>query len=146
MDFVYRVPEDLKHFDHVRQLWDDLTNENRNSAVSNIIENVVNWWEMYPQKNNKIVIENEVPRNVWKILEKFKITHTEKIYGIYYTLEYILDERMCLEINSIQFNTDGRVDTAVIIEDFMICDGNYYDIASVEFTVLNVLGHSKSLT
>ena len=78
-----------------------------------------------------------IPKNVWKIFEKFKISHTEKIYGIYYTLEYILGDRMCLELNSIQFNDNGRVDTAVMIEDFMICDSEYYEVDTIDFTVLN---------
>ena len=75
-------------------------------------------------------------------MEKFKITELEKVYGIYYTLEYMLGDEMCLEISSIQFNDNGQVDTAVIIQDYMICSNKYYNIKSVDYTILQQLSQS----
>lgn len=140
MDFIYDVPEELKHYDAMLESWNTMTNLNISNEVPTIIQNVVQWWENYPQKDKKQ--SNEVPRNVWKILEKFKITELEKVYGIYYTLEYMLGDEMCLEISSIQFNDNGQVDTAVIIQDYMICSNKYYNIKSVDYTILQQLSQS----
>ena len=144
MDFIYNVPEELKHYDSMLNSWNQMTKTNIGLEVPTIIENVVNWWEKYPQKENKKAVLDvlNVPSNVWKIFEKFKITHTEKIYGIFYTLEYLLDNRIYLQMNSIQYNDDGRVDTAVMIENFMICDNNFYDVESINFTILNTINNT----
>lgn len=139
MDFIYNVPEELKHYDQVFKDWNEMVNTNIDENTNTIVKQVVTWWENYPQKEEKKARINceEAPKKVWDIFDKFKITRTEKIYGIYYTLEYILGEDMELEISSIQFNDNGEVDLAVIMDDIVICDDMCHDSNTVNITVLN---------
>ena len=140
MEFIYNVPDELKHYDEVFKDWNEMINTNIDADTTTIVKQVVTWWENYPQKEDKkscIGCEQEAPKKVWDIFDKFKITRTEKTYGIFYTLEYILGDDMELEISSIQFNDNGKVDLAVIMEDMVICDDVCHDSKTLNITVLN---------
>ncbi len=139
MEFIYNVPDELKHYDEVFKGWNEMVNMNIDADTKTIVEQVVTWWENYPQKEEKnLRIDcDEAPKKVWDIFDKFKITRTEKTYGIFYTLEYILGEDLELEISSIQFNDNGKVDLAVIMDDIVICDNTCHDSKTLNITVLN---------
>jgi hypothetical protein len=139
MEFIYNVPDELKHYDEVFKDWNEMVNMNIGADTKTIVEQVVTWWENYPQKEEKSlrIDYDEAPKKVWDIFDKFKITRTEKTYGIFYTLEYILGEDLELEISSIQFNDNGKVDLAVIMDDIVICDNTCHDSKTLNITVLN---------
>lgn len=139
MEFKYNVPEELKHYDEVFKDWNDMVNTNIDKNTKTIVRQVVTWWENYPQKEEKTshINCNIAPTKVWDIFDKFKITRIEKTYGIFYTLEYILGDDMELEISSIQFNDNGKVDLAVIMEDMIICNDTCHDSNTLNITVLN---------
>lgn len=145
MDFIYNVPDELKHYDTVLNSWNEMTRQNIDNPVQSIITNVAKWWEEYPTKDSKVVdiYTSDSPSSVWKIFSKYKITNYEKILGIFYTLEYILGDDMCLELSSIQFTDDGKVDIAVIIENFLVCRCGLFDSGKVRYTVLQ--NHSTIL-
>ena len=139
MEFIYNVPDDLKHYDEVFKDWNEMVNMNIEEDTQTVVKNIVEWWELYPQKENKkqMVDLDNAPIKVWDIFDKFKITPTEKAFGIFYTLEYILGDEIDLEISSIQFNDDGHVDIAVLLDDVIICDNNYHEYNTMNVTVLN---------
>ena len=139
MEFKYNVPEELKHYDEVFKDWNDMVNTNIDKNTKTIVRQVVTWWENYPQKEEKTshINCNIAPTKVWDIFDKFKITRIEKTYGIFYTLECILGDDMELEISSIQFNDNGKVDLAVIMEDMIICNDTCHDSNTLNITVLN---------
>lgn len=125
MELIYTMPEEVIHYNRVFEQWNEMVSVAQNSTVESAINTVTQWWENYAQETNskKIVEKYDVPRNVWKILEKFKINHTEKIYGIYYTLKLVLGEDAHIEVSAIQYDDSGSVDVVVLTEQFLISNG-----------------------
>lgn len=138
MELIYSMPEEVIHYNRVFGEWNEMVNTAQNMALEDAINEVTQWWENYAQESNckKLVEKYDVPRNVWKILEKFKINHTEKIYGIYYSLKIVLGDDSCLKVSSIQFAETGVVDVAVISKDYMVCNGTY-DLRNTAYTELS---------
>lgn len=138
MELIYTMPEEVIHYNRVFEEWNEMVNTAQLMTTQNAISTVTQWWENYAQDSNskKILEKYDAPRNVWKILEQFKINHTEKIYGIYYTLRIVLGDESCLKISSIQFTESGEIDVAVIAEDYMVCNGTY-GIGDTSYTELS---------
>lgn len=138
MELIYTMPAEVIHYNHVFEQWNEMVNEAQLMTTRNAINTVTQWWGNYAQdyKCKKIVEKYDVPRNVWKILEQYKINHTEKVYGIYYTLKIVLGDDSSLKISSVQFEATGEIDVAVIVEKFVVCNGTHC-IADTAFTELS---------
>jgi len=145
MEFIYNVPNELKHYDEVFKSWNEMVEKNIDEETNTVVREVVKWWDNYPDKEEKKqrIGCDKAPRKVWDIFDRFKITRTEKAYGIYYTLEYILGDKMELEITSIQFRDNGEVNIGVIIEDLVICDNICHSLNTCNIVVLDVMNSTS---
>lgn len=114
-------------FDNRLNSWNTMMDSTKEQNTSeNKIQTITQWWNNYainPRKN-KIYTFNYAPNDVWNILEKYKISKLEKIYGMYYTLRKIFSGN--IKLKEIQTKS-GDYELSIMVENYMIVDDTIYD-------------------
>ncbi|ASV44016.1 hypothetical protein PBI_SCTP2_1 [Salicola phage SCTP-2] len=119
-------------YDKRLALWNELiTNNIQNDMTQKTINDIIEWWNNYPVNTRKqrIYTFNDKPNTVWDILEKYKISKLEKIFGIYYTIEclcYYHKLNYDLSLSEIQ-KQDGDYDLVIIINGNIVNDNHVMD-------------------